>query len=392
MGHRRWLEANHPFRFQKDLFDDTIELRSAPIPLTGTEVFKQMHGTNYIPGKVSKCSKKRGREHVGSTMNEGLIAEVAEDVDKFFENEDSVYGQKNDDDSMTASTQKQLWKKRVPDGSSAPKQVYAIVSQLSSFFKALCSKVLDPKELDQLESNVALTLCHMEKIFPPGFFTIMVQLLIHLAAEAKLGGSVHYRWMYPIERFLVRLKDYVRNRAYPEGSIAEGYIAEECLTFCSRYLEGIETVFNRPQRNCDIIENAEVYKFSSGGRVLGKVESVVLDQKSLAQAHRYVLLHSDIISESRREFLIAQGSLNHNICPTPRIEQRWLVELFPEWLFKQVPVMMERNCSEELIVIARGPNNIVNRYDGFIINGFKFHTQEREKFRKTQNSGVIVEI
>ncbi|XP_038973921.1 uncharacterized protein LOC113461576 [Phoenix dactylifera] len=53
--------------------------------------------------------------------------------------------------------------------------------------------------------------------------------------------------------------------------------------------------------------------------------------------------------------------------------------------------MMERNCSEELIVIARGPNNIVNRYDGFIINGFKFHTQEREKFRKTQNSGVMVE-
>ncbi|XP_038976111.1 uncharacterized protein LOC120107031 [Phoenix dactylifera] len=134
----------------------------------------------------------------------------------------------------------------------------------------------------------------------------------------------------------MRLKDYVRNRAYPEGSIAEGYIAEECLTFCSRYLEGVETVFNRPQRNCDIIENADVYKFSSGGRVLGKVESVVLDQKSLAQAHRYVLLHSDIISESRREFLIAQRSLNHNIRPTPRIEQRWLVELFPEWLFKQV--------------------------------------------------------
>ena len=98
----------------------------------------------------------------------------------------------------------------------------------------------------------------------------------------------------------MRLKDYVRNRAYPEGSIAEGYIAEECLTFCSRYLEGVEMVFNRPPRNCDIIENADVYKFSSGGRVLEKVESVVLDQKSLAQAHRYVLLHSDIISESRR--------------------------------------------------------------------------------------------
>ncbi|XP_073109649.1 uncharacterized protein [Elaeis guineensis] len=52
--------------------------------------------------------------------------------------------------------------------------------------------------------------------------------------------------------------------------------------------------------------------------------------------------------------------------------------------------MMESNYSDELIIIARGPNNIVNRYNGFIINGFKFHTKEREKFRKTQNSGIMV--
>ena len=32
------------------------------------------------------------------------------------------------------------------------------------------------------------------------------------------------------------------------GSIAEGYIAKECLTFCSRYLHGIETKFNRMAR------------------------------------------------------------------------------------------------------------------------------------------------
>jgi hypothetical protein len=55
--------------------------------------------------------------------------------------------------------------------------------------------------------------------------------------------------MYPIERRLYTLKRYVRNRARPEGSIAEAYIAEECLTFCSKYMEGVETRFNRPPRN-----------------------------------------------------------------------------------------------------------------------------------------------
>ena len=53
--------------------------------------------------------------------------------------------------------------------------------------------------------------------------------------------------------------------------------------------------------------------------------------------------------------------------------------------------MMERNNSDELIALARGPNKIVNRYNGFIINGFKFHTREWKKFRKIQNSGVMVE-
>ncbi|WVZ26448.1 hypothetical protein V8G54_004992 [Vigna mungo] len=40
---------------------------------------------------------------------------------------------------------------------------------------------------------------------------------------------------------LGHLKTFVRNKAQLEGSIAEGYLAEESLTFCSRYIEDIET-------------------------------------------------------------------------------------------------------------------------------------------------------
>ena len=93
--------------------------------------------------------------------------------------------------------------------SSVPKQVLIVIFWLSSFFKALCSKVIDPRELDQLESDVAITLCQMEKIFPLEFFTIMVHLLIHLASKVKLAGSVYYRWMYPIERYYSKLLIYI---------------------------------------------------------------------------------------------------------------------------------------------------------------------------------------
>ena len=88
--------------------------------------------------------------------------------------------------------------------SSVPKQVLVVVFRLSSFFKAICSKVIDPRELNQLKSDVTIILCQMEKIFPPGFFTIMVHLLIHLASKVKLDGLIHYRWMYPIERYFYK--------------------------------------------------------------------------------------------------------------------------------------------------------------------------------------------
>lgn len=41
------------------------------------------------------------------------------------------------------------------------------------------------------------------------------------------------------------------NKAHPEGSIAQAYISKECTNFCSMYLDGIETIFNREERNYD---------------------------------------------------------------------------------------------------------------------------------------------
>jgi hypothetical protein len=55
--------------------------------------------------------------------------------------------------------------------------------------------------------------------------------------------------MYPVERYLRTLKGYVRNKAHPEGSIAEGYISEECLTFCAHFLDDVDTKLNQADRH-----------------------------------------------------------------------------------------------------------------------------------------------
>ena len=51
--------------------------------------------------------------------------------------------------------------------------------------------------------------------------------------------------------------------------------------------------------------------------------------------------------------------------------------------------MSERDVSEEVKYLS-GPNNLVKRYNAFIINGFRFHTKSRERFKRTQNNGVVV--
>ena len=84
------------------------------------------------------------------------------------------------------------------------------------------------------------------------------------------------------------LKSYRRNRSHPEGSIAEGYLVEECMTFCSRYLDDVEAKLNRPIRNYDVSDNPGILL----GHALGKGKGFALDNTSLEQAHRYVLFNT----------------------------------------------------------------------------------------------------
>ena len=89
------------------------------------------------------------------------------------------------------------------------------------------------------------------------------------------------------------MKDSVRNKARPEGSIAQAYLIDECITFCSRYLQGVETIFNQPERNDDRGDHSsEPYRlsiFPLPGRLLGKAKMKELDDKLWNAATLYVL-------------------------------------------------------------------------------------------------------
>ncbi|GJV27457.1 hypothetical protein Tco_1383905 [Tanacetum coccineum] len=209
-----------------------------------------------------------------------------------------------------------------------PKNIAAPIIELCLFFKQLCARSLMQQDMAKAKKQLISMMINLEQIFPPDFFDIMIHLVIHLPDEAIQGGPLRYRWMFPFERYMKKLKNYVRNKAKPEGSIAEGYVAEEALTFCSRYLKDVETRFNRPGRNDDgLPEQPDKFQL-------------------------YGLYLTTVLKSTQTS---------------------WLTE--------------KNRLSEELFSLACGPTSACT-YPACIVNGVKFVVHERDILHTTQSSGV----
>ncbi|GLU17163.1 hypothetical protein SLE2022_335560 [Rubroshorea leprosula] len=81
-----------------------------------------------------------------------------------------------------------------------PKQVWEPLVEISEFFRALCAPVIQVNDMAIWQERIVEIICKLKQIFPPSFFDSMEHLAIHLPYEARVGGPVQFRWMYPFER------------------------------------------------------------------------------------------------------------------------------------------------------------------------------------------------
>jgi hypothetical protein len=188
-----------------------------------------------------------------------------------------------------------------------PTDVWEPLVELSNFFRDICSSELDPLHLQELESKIVVTLCKLEKIFPPGFFDSMEHLVIHLGYEARVGGPVAYRWMFPFERNLGHLKKKARNKSKVEGSIVEAYLIEEVSDFCSTYFaRDVSTRATRPDRHSDDTRSLKetrlectIFDYPGRGRGPGYR---YLNDKEFKAAQMFMLLNCSEIDELCGEY------------------------------------------------------------------------------------------
>nr|GEY48712.1 hypothetical protein [Tanacetum cinerariifolium] len=244
-----------------------------------------------------------------------------------------------------------------------PSDVAKPLIELCLFFKQICSQTLMVDDMLKAQSKVIDILCNLELIYPPAFFDIMIHLVIHLPLEAIFGGPVLPWWMYQFKRYRKKLKNYVRNKAKPEGSIAEGYVTEEALTFSSHYFWDVTTKFNRPDRNVDFPPpTCQFQVFKSPCKSIGLRSVIRIDHQELKKV----------------------------ICEFPNKDMK---KEFPGWFEKQIRQRHVDNDagvneSSELFALACGPSQTPISVNSYVVNGVRFVVHSRDERRTTQNSGI----
>ncbi|GJU50148.1 transposon, En/Spm-like protein [Tanacetum coccineum] len=367
--HRQFLPEDHPFRQNKnDFIKNRAELSQSPLTLTGEQVIEQ----------IDEFELKEVTEIEGAEFNASISKSCGWRKRTSFESHDChVFMQR-----LIPIAFREL----------LPITVWKALTELSLFFKDLTCTTIEMDDMIRLQTEIPVILCKLEKIFPPGFFDSMEHLPVHLPYEARVGGPVQYRWMYPFERFLGKLKKKVTNKAKVESSIANAYLIEETSMFCSHYFEPhVKTKMNRVPRNDDGGDE-ELYEgtisvFMSSGRLSGQAKKRRLGDQEYDAARTYVLLNCVEIEQYVKIFVEEIKTIEPNLTDA-QVDTR-LEREFANW-FNDYAHNSGNIDSQIIKDVASGPLRSVVTYPIYFVNGYKFHTSEHGSGRSTYNSGVFL--
>jgi hypothetical protein len=130
--------------------------------------------------------------------------------------------------------------------------------------------------------------------------------------------------MYPYKRFNVILKSFVRNRAYPEGSMVQGYYTEEAVEWALNYAD--------PSNTISVPKSRHEGKLTGKGTI-GK-KAITPDSHLFHCAHFHGLQQMSIVSEYLDEHKEVLLRYNHGR------NKSWLanehMRKFIGWLWDQI--------------------------------------------------------
>ncbi|CAM8929118.1 unnamed protein product [Rhodiola kirilowii] len=276
-----------------------------------------------------------------------------------------------------------------------PNKIWEAVSELCTFFRDICASSLSVERMEQWQENISVTLCKLESIFPPSFFDSMEHLPIHLADEVLLGGPVHYRWMYPFERFIYRLKQlgHKGNKAVVEASIVNAYIQLETSYLGSDYL-GLDLTttdirYKRNEVGTSDFEDPQISIFNYPGVGGSKIKRRVLDTREFNKATHYIFSNTPELEQYLQLF---ETGLRQN---RPRLNDQQIYDAvlkeFPKWLNSHVWDLGETiGLPHWIHYLSAGFKDEVACSTTYKVNNYKFHIESHGQGRNTVNCHVYV--
>jgi len=138
-------------------------------------------------------------------------------------------------------------------------------------------------------------------VFPPLFFNIVIHLLVHVAKEINILGTIFLHDMVPLERYMAVLKKYVHNRSRPEGCIPKDYGTEEVIEFCVDFIDDLSLI-GVPM----LCHDGRL----KGKGTLGKKSNIHISGSEIRKANFIVLQNSSLVAPYMDEHMNIVRSKN----------------------------------------------------------------------------------
>jgi hypothetical protein len=169
--------------------------------------------------------------------------------------------------------------------------------------------------------------------------------------------------MHVYERFNDILMSFVRNRAYPEGSMVQGYCTEELMKWALNYAD--------PSNSIDVPKSHHEERLTEKGTIGNK--TIIPDPHLFHCTHFHVLQQMSIVSEyfdEQKEVFLSDN---------PRRNESWLanehMRKFIGWFRDRISQSSNTQISEYLKKLARVSVFTIVTYQGYDINKYMFYTE-----------------
>nr|GEU48711.1 hypothetical protein [Tanacetum cinerariifolium] len=167
-GHQNFLPSTHPYRKDKRGFiAANVVLGGPPLELNGDQIWEQIrhYPTVYEANPYRKTNQKLhgfGRTHNWKNVFENLFNTIMGTAKM----KDNVKARK---DVKKYCNRAELHIHQVRTKDMKPKASYTLTKpqvELSTFFRAICARVLHTSDLILLQQSIVETICMLEKNFP----------------------------------------------------------------------------------------------------------------------------------------------------------------------------------------------------------------------------------